>query len=258
MLSKARAKEIAALHQKKFRKELGLFLVEGEKMVDELLHSRLRTKQLVATVAWLNNNPLAGDTGAELTEAGPGDLARISTLITPNQVVAVVEIPAAKALPPDPGKELGLVLDGIQDPGNLGTIIRTADWFGIPHIFCSEDSVELYNPKVVQASMGGIFRVSVHYLDLVNWLPGYKKLSPYPVYGTFTDGTSIYSEEMTGNGLVILGNESRGIATALQAFVDRKLAIPPFGQSGAESLNVSVAAAIICSEFRRRTIRSGN
>ena len=256
MLSKGRAKEIAALHHKKFRKESGLFLVEGEKMVDELLHSDFQTLQIIGTADWLGRHARAGRMAAEVTEAGAEELQKISTLSTANQVLAVVKIPEPSQFPEDPGNDLALVLDGIQDPGNLGTIIRTADWFGIGHIICSEDCVEAYNPKVVQASMGGIFRVGVHYAELLSWLPAYKKKHPHPVYGTFTEGEDIFNGNYSPQGLLILGNESKGITEGLQQLVDRKLTIPRFGLSGAESLNVSVATAILCAEFRRRTIRN--
>jgi RNA methyltransferase, TrmH family len=252
MISKRRHKELSALQIKKFRTEHQLFLVEGEKIVDELLHSEYKIQSLIATADWIATHKQASPKSLELLEASPDELKKISSLKTPNQVVAVVKVPETVFEISRLKEKLALVLDGVQDPGNMGTIIRLCDWFGINQLICSESTVDAYNPKVVQASMGSIFRVKIEYGDLTLWLDNYRKSFSYPVFGAFLDGDNIYSQSLSSHGLIIMGNESKGISTEIQKYISQKLYIPRADSSAAESLNVSVAAAIICSEFRRR------
>ena len=252
MISKRQQKEISALQLKKFRTENKLFLVEGEKMVEELLLSGWDIQTILATSEWLGLHRNAIKLCNELIEGEPEDLKKVSSLKTPNQVLAVVRIPKLQININELALKLALVIDAVQDPGNLGTIIRICDWFGINNIICTNSTVEAYNPKVVQASMGSIFRVNVEYTDLSKWLENYKKTIGQPVYGAFLEGENIYDSKLSSNGLIILGNESNGISTTLSKFVTNRLTIPRFTKSGADSLNVSIAAAIFCSEFRRR------
>ena len=237
MISKNEIKDIRALGQKKFRDERGLFVVEGEKLVAEALQS-----------GW--------DVVAHyrVEDIGEDAMARISQLTHPSPALAVVRQPAEVPFAATPD-ELVLALDGIRDPGNLGTIIRIADWFGIRQILVSEDTVERYNPKVVQATMGAIFRVRVHACDLAEMLrcpvkPGMTK----DVYGTFLEGDNIYETPLTPGGILVMGSEANGVSPEVAAAVTQKLFIPPFppDERTGESLNVAVATAIACSEFRRR------
>jgi len=232
LLSKNDIKEIKALGQKKFRDERGLFVVEGEKLVEEALHSGFEVVRHF-----------------RIEDIGEEAMARISQLTHPSPVLAVVRQPSPKPFTVAPD-ELVLALDGVRDPGNLGTIVRIADWFGIRHILASRDTVEPYNPKVVQATMGAIFRVQVHSCDLVSTLEG---LSHLPVYGTFLEGDDIYAAPLSPGGVIVMGSEARGISPAVAGLVGWKLFIPPFPRdaSTSESLNVAVATAITCSEFRR-------
>lgn len=237
MLSKNEIKEIRALGQKKFRDERGLFVVEGEKLVDEALHSGFDVVGLYRK-----------------EDIGEAAMGRISQLTHPSPVLAVVRQPQAVALPAFCPDELVLALDGIRDPGNLGTILRIADWFGIRQVLASEDTVELYNPKVVQSTMGAIFRVRVHYCNLAEVLMTGVVEPGMTVYGTFLEGESIYGTDLTRGGILVMGSEASGISPAVAATVTQKLFIPPFpaGVRTSESLNVAVATAICCSEFRRR------
>ena len=239
MISKNEIKEIKALGQKKFRDERRLFTVEGEKLVEEALHSGW---EVVACY--------------RVEDIGEEAMARISQLTHPSPALAVVRMPDPAAAPLVAGPdELILALDGIRDPGNLGTIIRIADWFGIRTILASEDTVECYNPKVVQATMGAIFRVRVHYVDLPKVLrcpvePGMTEA----VYGTFLDGDDIYATALTKGGIIVIGSEANGISSEVAKAVTHRLFIPPYPKDTrtSESLNVAVATAITCAEFRRR------
>ena len=244
MLSKSEIKEIKALGQKKFRDERGLFVVEGEKLVEEALRSGF---DVVAHY--------------RIEDIGEETMARISQLTHPSPALAIVRQPAPTPFTIGPD-ELVLALDGIRDPGNLGTILRIADWFGIRQILASEDTVEVFNPKVVQATMGAIFRVRVHYVDL----PAVLRFRPRSgrgdvvkpgmtdVYGTFLEGDNIYDVPLTKGGIIVMGSEAHGISPEVAATVTRKLFIPPFPPDAhsSESLNVAVATAITCAEFRRR------
>lgn len=222
-------KQIRSLREKKYRDESGLFIVEGEKMVAEALSSGHEVIRVIRR----------DDVGDEVME-------RISSFSSPSPVLAIVRklSPAAHGV-----SGLCLALDNVRDPGNMGTILRIADWFGIDCVFASPGSVEIYNPKVVQASMGAVLRKKLIYCDLVEKCREFRKAGK-DVFGTFLKGDDIYGETLPGEGLIVMGNESDGISPAVAAECSRRLTIPSFG-GGAESLNVSVAAAVVVSEFRR-------
>lgn len=253
MLTKAQLKLIKSLEQKKFRKEHELFVAEGGKTVSDLIACGLRSTLIIATKEWLGTHTFTSP--VTIVEVSEEEMKRASFLRTPQGVLALfrtpTEIPADEA----PIKELCLALDNVQDPGNLGTIIRIADWFGIEHIFCSHGTADAYNPKTVQATMGAIGRVKIHYTDLPQFIASLKGKAP--VYGTFLNGENIYAHTLSSNGLVIMGNEGNGISPECEKAVSERLFIPnyPADRSTSESLNVSTATAIICSEFRRRIIK---
>ena len=247
MISKNKIKYIRSLELKKNRNKEGKFVAEGFKVVDDLLALQ-PADLIVATGEWLKGKQLAAQT--EVIEVTEEELKKVSFLQHPQQVLAVFK----QAQDGDFSintSELNLALDGVQDPGNLGTIIRIADWFGVTHIYCSQDTADVYNPKVVQATMGSIARVKVEYgnlLGLVESLP-----ADVPVYGTLLDGDNIYQQQLENRGLIVMGNEGKGISPALAKKVNRRLLIPNFpeGRATADSLNVAIATAITCSEFRR-------
>ena len=257
MISKNQLKYIRQLEQKKYRRREGVFVAEGTKVVGDLLQ-RYRPEAVFATADW---QAPAGITPQLVTD---DELRRISFLQHPQQVLALFPLPVncqpstvnsqpstVNSKPSTLNSDLSLALDGVQDPGNLGTIIRIADWFGISTIICSEDTVDAWNPKVVQATMGSIARVNIIYLNLPDFLDTLP--ADFPVYGTFLDGDNIYTQELTPNGLIIMGNEGNGISEAVRRKVNRRLLIPDFHQGPtADSLNVAIATAITCSEFRRR------
>lgn len=249
MISKNQLKYVRQLEQKKYRKREGLFVAEGVKVVNDLL-LRYQPKMLFATHEYLETHPLHNAT-FETIEVSPDELTRLSFQQHPQQVLALFPIPTINYNLSSINNNLSLALDGVQDPGNLGTIIRIADWFGIENIYCSEDTVDAWNPKVVQATMGSISRVNLIYIDLPQMLDN---LPPdFPVYGTFLDGKNIYEESLSQESLVIMGNEGNGISDAVRSRVNRRLLIPDFHQGEtADSLNVAIATAITCSEFRRR------
>ena len=249
MISKNQLKYVRQLEQKKYRKREGLFVAEGVKVVNDLL-LRYQPKMLFATHEYLETHPLHNAT-FETIEVSPDELTRLSFQQHPQQVLALFPIPTINYNLSSINNNLSLALDGVQDPGNLGTIIRIADWFGIENIYCSEDTVDAWNPKVVQATMGSISRVNLIYIDLPQMLDNLQ--SDFPVYGTFLDGKNIYDESLSQEGLVIMGNEGNGISDAVRSRVNRRLLIPDFHQGEtADSLNVAIATAITCSEFRRR------
>lgn len=250
MLSKNKIKFIRSLEMKKNRKENGVFLAEGNKLVSEL-SAHFKCKLLVATSQWLdsNRNINADETIAVEKE----ELSRASLLKTPQDVLAVFEMPRYEASDDDPKKELCLALDDIQDPGNLGTIIRIADWFGIKNIYCSHGTADAFSPKTVQATMGALARVKIHYCDIKALISG---LDDVPVFGTFLDGNNIYESELSANGLIVMGNEGNGISKEVSALINKRILIPnyPQGNETTDSLNVAIATAIVCSEFRRRQL----
>lgn len=246
MLSKSEISFIKSLHQKKFRKEHRLFLAEGFKSVTEFLDSDYHTETVYCTKALLPKLDKFSHK-IKLIELTEAELGKISTLTTPQGILATIRIPSKTEIHPESfNNQFTLVLDGIQDPGNLGTIIRTADWFGFKRILCSMDTVEAYNPKVVQATMGSLARMEIHYADLQALLPQLK----LPCYGALLDGVSIYETDFGKEGLIILGNEGQGIRAEIQSQITRAVTIPRFG--AAESLNVAVSAAIFCSELKRK------
>lgn len=250
MISKARIKLIASLQQRKYRRIHGLFVAEGTTNVLDFLQSSIETDEVLATREWIENH--GKETGKiPLTEVTPKELRKISSLKTPSEVLAVLKQPAET--PPDlsQAKDLVLMLDDLHDPGNMGTIIRTADWFGIRTLICSNDTVDVYNPKVVQASMGSLSRVQVFYTDLAVLLK--KKPDYLHVFGAVLDGTDITDLPKPKRGIILIGSEAHGISSKLLPLIDYKMTIPgmPAGNSAAESLNASIAAAIICYEFRR-------
>lgn len=251
MLSKNKIKFIQSLSRKKKRDQEGLFLAEGDKLIGELLDSGMRFHSIVTTRP---ENFARLGTAFELIEADADALRKISLLKTPSSAVALVYQEASRLSDINLNSSLVLALDEIQDPGNLGTIIRLASWFGIRHLVCDNNTADCYNPKVIQSTMGAIAHVDVHYTQLADFLLQAKQKG-IPLYGTFLDGENIYETPLSNNGVVIMGNEGKGIAADLEKLIDRRLFIPSFADAGrVESLNVSMAASIICSEFRRRTI----
>ena len=252
MLSKAKIKLIQSLEQKKKRREERLFVAEGPKVVGDLL-PYFPCRLIVAEAAWLAAHPEVRAT--EIIETTSDELRKASFLKAPQEVLALFELPTY-ATPHDVAdKELCLALDDVQDPGNLGTIIRVADWFGIRHIFCSIGTTDAFSPKTIQATMGAVARVQVHYVNLYNFLHDIRQENPStPLYGTFLEGENIYKEPLTAHGIIIMGNEGNGISQQIQDLVTHKLFIPnyPEGCTTSESLNVAIATAITCAEFRRR------
>ena len=248
LLSKNKIKYIRSLELKKIRKQENVFLAEGPKLVNDLL-GRFPCRFLTATTGWLNEHP--GIQADEIAEATTEELSRASLLKTPQQVLAVFEQPEYAFDIEVIRQSLCLALDDVQDPGNLGTIIRLADWFGIEHLFCSPNTVDVYNPKTVQATMGGIARVKVHYTPLPNLI---QSLGDVPVYGTFLEGENIYEQHLTTNGLIVMGNEGSGIGSEVKELINKKLYIPnyPMERETSESLNVAIATAVVCAEFRRQ------
>ena len=247
MISKNKIKYIRSLELKKNRNKEGKFVAEGHKVVDDLLVLQ-PADLIVATGEWLKGKNFPAQT--EVIEVTEEELKKVSFLQHPQQVLAVFKQATSGDYSINTN-ELNLALDGVQDPGNLGTIIRIADWFGITHIYCSQDTADVYNPKVVQATMGSIARVKVEYGDLLGLVESLP--DDVPVYGTLLDGDNIYQQTLENRGLIVMGNEGKGISPALAKKVNHKLLIPNFpeGRATADSLNVAIATAITCSEFRR-------
>lgn len=257
-LSKNQIKYIRSLELKKNRKADKVFLAEGPKLVGDLL-GYFPCRLLAATAEWLTEHKHV--VAKDMCEVTEEELSRASLLKTPQQVLAVFE--QAEETLIEEGVECGesameiisrslcLALDGVQDPGNLGTIIRLADWFGIEHIFCSPNTVDAYSPKTVQATMGGIARVKLHYIPLPQLI---ERLKDTPVYGTFLDGKNLYTQPLSEKGLIVMGNEGSGISGEVEQLINRKLYIPnyPAERETSESLNVAIATSIVCAEFRRR------
>jgi TrmH family RNA methyltransferase len=249
VISKPKIKLIASLSQKKFRDELGLFIAEGTKLVLDLAPS-FGCTLLVATTEWLNEHYTFKAT--EVIEVDEIELKKISNQKSPQGVLAIFEKPKHTFNHTDLSQKLSLALDDVQDPGNLGTILRIADWFGISDVFCSEHTADAYGPKTVQATMGALARVKVHTVNLPEFLKACK--GKLPIYGTFMDGDNIYSKTLSPQGIIVMGNEGNGISPEIEEFVTERLLIPnyPIGQATSESLNVGVATALVCGEFRRR------
>lgn len=242
MISKNQIKHIRQLEIKKYRQRERLFVAEGPKVVGDLMKAGYSPKELYAIETYQG-------AAHSIQIVSQDELCKISFLQHPQQVLGVFRIPSQDSKLPSPDGRLSLALDGIQDPGNLGTIIRIADWFGISTIYCSEDTADAWNPKVVQATMGSIARVNIVYTSLQEII----QQASVPVYGTLLDGNDIYQQPLSKEGIIVMGNEGNGISPEIRQMITRKLLIPSFHQGDtAESLNVAIATAITCSEFRRR------
>lgn len=251
-LTKNLIKLINSLSQKKYRTENGCFVAEGTKCVRDTW-DYFNCRMIISTQSWYENFGHSGHLG-KIIIASRQQMERMSQFSTPSDVIAVYDIPQYDIDENEIRDNLSIVLDNIQDPGNLGTIIRIADWFGIKNIICSNTTVDVYSHKVIQATMGAISRVKVIYCDLKDFLDNYRDM---PVYGTYLDGTDIYKEQLSSKGLIIFGNEGKGISGGLSEFVSHRLLIPsyPPGTVTSESLNVGVASAVTIAEFRRRSIK---
>lgn len=250
MLSIAKQKLIASLSQKKLRNRAGLFLAEGSKLITDLLAADVDCVLLVATKEWLGQYPQCK--AEEQVEVTDKELQKLSNQTTPQGALAVFRQPVADFSFAELQNCLSLALDEVQDPGNMGTIIRVADWFGVQHVFCSETSADVFSPKTVQATMGALARVKVHRVSLPDFLLAAKE-HHIDIYGTFLDGEDMYQKTLAPCGIVVMGNEGNGISPQVGAVVAHRLRIPSFpaNVTTSESLNVSVATAIVCAEFRR-------
>ncbi len=248
MISKARIKEIHSLEMRKFRRQERLFVAEGTKLVGDLLNTMSPT-YIAALPEWINEhgNQLKNILVDEITSA---ELNRASLLRTPQEVIALFPIPDYQLDIESLKGKLTLAMDGVQDPGNLGTIVRIADWFGIEDILCSADTADIYNPKAIQATMGAIARVRMHYVDLPEILGQINM----PIYGTFLEGDNMYEKQLSPEGIIVMGNEGNGISKEVKERVNERLFIPnyPAYRETSESLNVAIATSIVCAEFRRR------
>lgn len=257
MLSKNKIKEIHSLERKKGRLQSGLFVAEGPKVVGDLIAAGMAVRELYATSEWLDANEQlcrtcsSGKSSCHIEQVSQDELSRASFLQHPQQVLGLFEIPTNLAYD-DPHHSLVLALDGVQDPGNLGTIIRVADWFGIHTIYCSEETADVWAPKVVQATMGSLARVRLCYCNLPDLVSSFS--NQVPVYGTLLDGEDIYQTDLQQHGIIVMGNEGKGLTPAIRSLVTHRLFIPNYPQDSAtaESLNVAIATAIVCAEFRRR------
>jgi len=240
MVSKNQIKLITSLQQKKYRNIEKLFIAEGTKVIQELLQSNFELEHLYTTKEDFNEI-----TSANRTIVSESDLKKISALSSINTCLGLFRVPESKTT-----QEEGLLvaLDDIRDPGNMGTILRLCDWFGVKEVVCSKTTVDIYNPKVIQATMGSISRVNVNYVDLNSFLEN----TSLPVFGTFMDGKNIYNQKLPKEGIIVMGNEANGISSTIEKIVSKRLSIPRFGSlQQTESLNVATATAIVLSEFKR-------
>ena len=253
MLSKNKIKLINSLSSNKHRQQEGLFIAEGTKLIEALIDAHSSIQSIFATDEWLMQHR---ETGHEVDVITPEEMKKISQLTTPSQVLALVKIPTPPDINKLPANQLMLGLDNIRDPGNMGTIIRLAQWFGIDTIICNHGTVDCYNSKVVQATMGAIANIQIIYTNLEEFIDNHQT-EQWPVYGTFLEGNNIFTEALSPSGLIVLGNEGNGISAPIAERINKKLLIPDFAsqQNRPESLNVSVAAAIVCAEFRRRQFK---
>jgi RNA methyltransferase, TrmH family len=252
MLSQSQTKFINSLKVKKYRQLHSSFIVEGEKGVDELLNSTLSTQKVYACEEWIDSHQDQLESlKIEYQLISPDELKKISDLSTPNQVLAIAVMPDEPTPAPESFEGMALALDGIRDPGNLGTMIRTADWFGIRQVFCSPDSVDVFNPKVVQSTMGSFGRVKIFYTDLENYFVNLQ--NKIPIYGALLEGEEINKKRFDKAGIILIGSESHGIRPQLRSLISHPLRIPRFtrltGENQAESLNASVANGIMCFEI---------
>ena len=256
MVSKNKIKYLKSLEMKKHRQAKSVFVAEGPKIVGDLLNAGFEPTYLVVVecsdfASRLQNFDL---NGVQIDFVTADDLRKMSSLEAPQQVLAVLKQPIWQLDSNVASKELCLALDEVQNPGNLGTIIRLAAWFGIEHLFCSKGCADVYNSKTVQATMGGLAHVKVHYVDLVEMIGNLPNGTP--VYGTFLDGENLYGRQLEQRGLIVMGNEGRGVSKEVENLVTEKLFIPnyPAERESTESLNVAIATAIVCAEFRRRAL----
>jgi rRNA methylases len=253
MISRNKAALIISLQKKKVRDEEKLFVIEGDKIVREFLEAKVMVKTLVALPEFLNSLTLFHKQGiGEIIPVTENNLKKISSLKTPHNALAVISMIEPIIDPDDLRKELIIALDCVQDPGNLGTIIRSAAWFGIKNIYCSRDCADIYNPKVIQASMGAILHVNVIYISLHDLLKAARDEN-IKIYGALMEGASIYSYKLGSSGIILLGNESKGISEGLLPYITDRIMIPKLSEArqGIDSLNVSMAASVILSEFTR-------
>lgn len=248
MITKAKISYIKSLHTKKNRDSERKFIVEGEKLSEEILKSDMQTVEIFYTENLSKRIDINNLSGCEKEQISEEQMSRMSALKTPTTILMVIRKPDTPKIPSIDTSKLSLALDGVQDPGNLGTIIRLADWFGVETIFCSEECADVYNPKVIQATMGAITRVNIIYTELTILLENCST----PILGTFLDGKNIYTEQLPETGVIVMGNEGNGISKEIESIVTKKLLIPPYNENTVESLNVGVATAITLSEFRRR------
>lgn len=241
---------VRSLGEKRVRSEMGLFIAEGEKFIGELIDSPLKVRKVYVTESSDVGEQFEGS--CEVEWISDKEMERISQLKSANSSLALVEMPRYTLKADELNGRLTLALDGVQNPGNLGTIIRLADWFGIRDIICSPTCADCFNPKVVQATMGAILRVRIHYTDLV---PLLSKID-LPIYGALLEGDNIYNRELQSEGVLVMGSEGQGLSPEVEALINERLYIPTFATDnlGSESLNVAIATAIICSEFRRRDL----
>lgn len=253
MISKNKIKLIKSLEHKKFRLKNNLFPAEGNKIVAELLKNGMEVTEIFATPDFLRSVSSYLHSRIQITETGKTDIEKASLLKSPQDALALCPVPQYDIAEVNPAENLVLCLDAIQDPGNLGAIVRLADWFGIQDIICSPDSADIFSPKAVQSSMGSFSRIKVHYGDLCDYLQEIHSKSN--IYGAFLEGENIYEAELADTGIIIMGNEGKGIRPGLFPFIKTKFHIPSFSGNvfHAESLNVATATAIVCSEFRRRS-----
>jgi TrmH family RNA methyltransferase len=259
MVSKSKMNFIVSLQKKKAREEERLYVIEGDKLVKEFLAAGVPVRTLIAKPEFLNSLSLYQKHGVEeIIPASYDDLKKISSLKTPHNALAVIRIPDIRMDTGNLRKELTVALDCVQDPGNLGTIIRAAAWFGIRNIYCSEDCVDVYNPRVIQSSMGAILHVNVFYTDMRKLLESASG-DKIRIFGAMIQGESIYSYRLSNNGIILLGNESKGISEELIPYITDRIMIPKQtdASSGIDSLNVSMAASVILSEFTRVKGRLG-
>lgn len=245
-MTKAEIQFVRSLADKRTRDSEHLFVAEGYKLVDEIRQSKLRIRTIYTT-----RNDVVGH---NIVLVDKREMERISQLNTASDILAVVEQPRYALSLNELKSKLSLALDGVQNPGNMGTIVRLADWFGIDHIICSRECADLYNPKVVQATMGALLRVKVHYVDNLSSLLGEAKRAGMAIYGTLLDGNNIYHETLSAEGIIVMGNEGRGLSDECRNTLTHKLLIPPYPADAptSESLNVAMATGIILSEFRRK------
>lgn len=261
MLSKAQIKFINSLHQKKFRQQNEMFIAEGSKIVLDFLKNGAKPYLIIASNNWINENAINisedkysinnnSQVKCRIIQCDESIIKKCSVLSTPTNILAVFKFP--ENVVEDIENKLSIILDNVQDPGNLGTIIRTAEWFGIKNIFCNKGTVDVYNPKVIQATMGAILGVNIIYTDIKELITKHSS-STFPIYGTYMEGENLYTKELSNKGFIVMGNEGKGISGEITSLITEKISIPNAcpGSGIAESLNVAIATSIICSEFFR-------